>query len=171
MPVGFFLYTHVATLRGPKRRQADFGNIRFPKADADPGFGPRLNCPKRCFSQRFWAFSFPEENFRSWNHGGRRPSIPAGTDGIGTVRPWAPALGSPGRPRPPHLSGLPRSPQARPARPGSDSSQRPAPEPGSGASLTRIKAQKGRSDRGSERPENCPVDSFQRRTGGSPGQL
>ena len=105
------------------------------------------------------------------NHGGRRPSIPAGTDGIGTVRPWAPALGSPGRPRPPHLSGLPRSPQARPARPGSDSSQRPAPEPGSGASLTRIKAQKGRSDRGSERPENCPVDSFQRRTGGSPGQL
>ena len=23
---------------------------------------------------------------------------------------------------------------------------------------------------GSERPENCPVDSFQRRTGGSPGK-
>ena len=23
---------------------------------------------------------------------------------------------------------------------------------------------------GSERPENCPVDSFQQRTGGSPGQ-
>ena len=142
MPVGFFSYTLAAALRGPKRRQAVFGNIRFPKADADPGFGPRFNCPKRCFSQRFWAFSFPEENFRSWNHGGRRPAIPAGTDGIGTVRPWASALGSPGRPaipagtdgigtvrpwasalgspgrpRPPDLSRLPRSPQARPEQP------------------------------------------------------
>ena len=27
-----------------------------------------------------------------------------------------------------------------------------------------------RGARGSERPENCPVDSFQWRTGGSPGK-
>ena len=111
MPVRFFSYTLAATLRGPKRRQAAFGNIRFPKADADPGFGPQFNCPKRCFSQRFWAFSFPEENFRSWNHGGRRPSSPAGTDGIGTVRPWAPALGSPGRPNTPDPSSVPFVPR------------------------------------------------------------
>ena len=29
---------------------------------------------------------------------------------------------------------------------------------------------KGASSMGSERPENCPVDSFQWRTGGSPGK-
>ena len=38
------------------------------------------------------------------DHGGRRPSIPTGTGGIGTVRPWAPALGSPGRPNTPDPS-------------------------------------------------------------------
>ena len=61
---------HAANIRGPKRRQADFGNIRFPKADAGPGFGPLFNCPKRCSSQCFWAFCFPKENFRSWKSAG-----------------------------------------------------------------------------------------------------
>ena len=42
-------------------------------------------------------------------HGGCRPSSPGGTTGLGPERPWAPALGSPGRPRPPHPFIDPRS--------------------------------------------------------------
>ena len=49
------------------------------------------------------------------DHGGRRPTIPAGTDGIGTMRPWAPALGSPGRPKPPDPTSVPFVPR-RPVR-------------------------------------------------------
>ena len=49
------------------------------------------------------------------DHGGRRPSIPAETGGIGTVRPWASALGSPGRPNTPDPSSVPFVPR-RPVR-------------------------------------------------------
>ena len=45
-------------------------------------------------------------------NGERRPSIPAGTGGIGTVRPWAPALGSPGRPKSPDPINVPPFPGA-----------------------------------------------------------
>ena len=37
-------------------------------------------------------------------------------------------------------------------------------------SLIRIANYMQNSARGSERPENCPVDSFQRRAGGTPGR-
>ena len=72
----------------PRKRQLPRAIHAGTKAAADPGAG-RKSRSEVCN-----------------DHGGRRPTIPAGTDGIGTVRPWAPALGSPGRPRPPDPSSV-----------------------------------------------------------------
>ena len=105
----------------PKRRQEAFGNIRFPKADADPGFGPRFNCPKRCFSQRFWAFCFPEENFRSWKSEGEgrrfRPVRAESARSQGTVYGPGPDSGKaePAAPQPFPRTPVPPFPGAEPA--------------------------------------------------------
>ena len=92
-----------------KGRQAE---ARLDRGRADAEGSPRKRQLPRAIHAGTKAAADPRAGRKSRSevcndHGGRRPSIPAGTGGIGTVRPWAPALGTPGRPRPPDLNRSP----------------------------------------------------------------
>ena len=107
---------------GPRRCKAGIlaqGQIRR----SYPSLGRTPFCPRRCecasLDKGQEAPKLPPLGLFSVReisaiviYGGRWPAIPAvasASDGIGLERPWAPALDSPGRPKPPHPFIVPRS--------------------------------------------------------------